>query len=253
MFYSVLKKAAFLLLLLSVNLPINAQVIPTDSMLSRVLSTDQLLPMLLDSAIKNSGLVHRTNSSIELWKESEQVDKKSILNSLSFVSSFNSGTTGDLTIGSNNGSANPFSNFRSSKSDRYNVGINLQVPLGSLLSRKNIMRTSHLQAQMASDERDNATLYVKQEVIRLYQEMKLSQKLLITGNQGKQAAFVNYSLAEKDFLHGGGNLETLSRLLDIYSKSSIEFEIYVGRFQTSYLQLQMYTGTTLSTLIALVK
>jgi outer membrane protein TolC len=121
------------------------------------------------------------------------------------------------------------------------------------MSRKNTIRISELQAKMAEGERENSILYVKQEVIRLYQELKLSQKLLINGGKGKQVAFVNYNMAEKQFLHGGSDLEQLSRLHDIYNKSTIEFETYISRFQTSFLQLENYTGISLSTLIAKAK
>jgi hypothetical protein len=37
--------------------------------------------------------------------------------------------------------------------------------------------------------------------------------------------------------------------LSIYNRSVIEFESYLNGFQTSYLQLEAYTGTNLSSLI----
>jgi len=251
--FKILLKATLFTTLLCAGPASNAQVIPGDSAFMKIVQSDILLPMLIDSAIKYSGLVNRAGNNIALWKESENIDKKSILNSISLVSSYFYGTTGDLTIAKESGASSQFTNFRSSKSDRYNVGINLQLPLGTLLARKSVMRTSQLQAAMAADEKQNSILYVKQEVIRYYQEMKLSQKLLGTTSNGKEVAFLNYSMAEKQFLTAGLELEQLSRLHDIYTKAAIEYEMYLNRFQTSYLQLQTYTNTSLSALIAKVQ
>ena len=79
--------------------------------------------------------------------------------------------------------------------------------------------------------------------------MKLAQKLVLISSKGKQTAYVNYSLAEKEFIQGNGSLDQLSRLHDIYSKACSQFESDVNRFQTNYLQLQEYAGIKLSNLI----
>ena len=44
---------------------------------------------------------------------------------------------------------------------------------------------SELQAKMAEGEKDNAKLYIKGEVIRMYQEMKLAQKLVLISSKGE--------------------------------------------------------------------
>ncbi len=240
-----------LILILAVNInSASAQVLPGDSALIKAFETDELLPLLIDSAIKYSGLITRNSNSIDLWKENEKIERNSILNGISFVSAYNYGTTGDLTVGQESGAISQFSSFRNSKSARYNVGINLQLPLGNLLSRKSMIRTTQIQAKIAEGEKEGSILFVKQEVIRLYQDLKLAQRLLVIGGKGKQVAFVNYSLAEKQFLQVGGDLDQYTRLQDVYNKSAIEFESYLNRFQTSYMQLQMYTNTNLANLIA---
>jgi len=232
---------------------VKAQVVPTDSALTKLFETNTLLPLLIDSAIKNSPEVRRSNSSMDLWEENTKINKKNFLNGISFVSSYNYGTTGDLTIGKEGVVGGQFSNFSSSKSDRYNVGVNVQIPITSITSRKSLVRTTEIQGKMAEAEKDISINYVKQQVIRLYQDLKLSQRLLIISSKGKQVAYVNYNLSEKDFLQGDGNVDQLSRLHDIYTKASIEYDSYVNRFQTNYLQLEVFTGTRLSNLIEALK
>ena len=129
----------------------------------------------------------------------------------------------------------------------------MQIPLTALIGRKNQIHVSELQSKMSEGERDNAKLYIKGEVIRMYQEMKLAQKLLLISAKSKQTAFVNYSLAEKTFIRGNGDLDQLSRLHDIFSKASAQFETDINRFQTNYLQVQEYAGVKLANLILQLK
>lgn len=244
-----MKKSSIILFLLLTNLLTKAQELPADSMLSGLFERDILLPVLIDSAIKNSPVVKRTENSISMWEENAKVSKSTFLNGLSFISSYNFGTTGDINFGKDYNSSSQFTNFRSSRGDRYNVGINLQMPLSTLLSKKHVARSSDLQIRMAEDEKENSILYVKQEVIRLYQEFKLSHKLVIAAGNNKQTAFVNFSMTQKSFLKGDADLEQFTRLNDIYNKTAMEYEVYINRFQTSFLQLQAYTGTQLAHII----
>lgn len=231
----------------------HAQVIPTDSSLLKLFESDVLLPMIMDSAIKNSGEVRRIDNGVLMWKETTESNKKNIFSGISLLSSYNYGTNADLTTGKDNTSVNQFSAFRTNRGDRYNFGVNVQIPITSFLSRKNLIRISELQSKMAEGERDNAKLYVKSEVIRMYQDMKLAQKLVLVSSKGKQTAFINYSLTQKEFIQGNGNLDQVSRLHDIYSKASAEFETNINKFQTSYLQLQEYAGIKLSNLILQIR
>lgn len=231
----------------------SAQIMPTDSALLKIFESDVLLPQLIDSALKSSGEIKRIDNSILVWKETTQINKKNILSGISLLSSYNYGTAGDLTTGKDNTGTNPYTAFRTNKGDRYNIGVNVQMPLSFILGRKNLIRVSDLQSKMAEGERDNALLYVKSEVIRLYQEMKLAEKLVLLSGKGKQTSYVNYSLSQKSFVQGNSDLDQLSRLHDIYSKASAEFETNVNRFQTSYLQLQEFAGIRLSNLIIKAK
>ena len=246
-------KSIVLIFFILSGVQMKAQFLPTDSALIKIFDSDNLLPILIDSAIKHSGEIKRIENGILVWKETAEINKKNIWSGVSFLSSYNYGTTGDLTSGKDNISTNPFTTFRTNKGERYNVGVNVQIPLTSLIGRKNQIHVSELQSRMAEGERDNAKLYIKGEVIRMYQEMKLAQRLLLISAKSKQTAFVNYSLAEKSFIKGNGDLDQLSRLHDIFSKASAQFETDINRFQTNYLQVQEYAGVKLYNVILQLK
>lgn len=237
-------------LTMSSSVTLQAQGLSADSLLSKALQTDELLPMLIDSAIKYSPVVRRMANSINYADESLQLNKKSIYSSLSLNSSYNYGTNYSAV---NNSTGSSINNFTTGQTGFYNMGVGIQLPLTQIVSRKNLIRSAEAQVRIATADKDNAALYVKQEVIRLYQEFKLSHKLVMIGGKNKQSAQINYAMAERDFTQGQSSVDQEARVMDIYNKSVIEYETYVNRFQTAYMQLESYTGTTLSTLLKLVK
>ncbi len=225
---------------------IRAQSPSIDSLLIRVMETDELLPRLIDSAIKYSAMVRRMDNSVVLAGEGLQLSKKNIYSSLSLNSSYNYGTNYSAI---NNSAGTSLNNFTTSQNGFYNMGVGIQFPLTNIISRKNLIRSGEAQVKMATAEKDNATQYVKQEVIRLYQDFKLSIKLLMISGKNKQSAQINYAMAEKEFAQGQSSIDQETRVMDVYNKSVIEYETYVNRFQTSYMQLELYVGTNLSSLI----
>ena len=248
-----LVKRVLLPVLLLFTLQAKSQVPLNDSTLSRIFDTDILIPMLFDSALKINPTIRRADRNIEMLGEISKASKKDYLKGISFISSYSYGNVADLSLTKDPNSTPDLNTFRSSKSDRYNVGINVQIPITYLINRKNNVRTTVLQVKMAEAERDDHVLYIENEIIRLYQELKLNHRQVMTSSKNKQSSLVNYKMIEKEFLQGNINLEGLSRLYDMYNKSVVEHDSYVNRFETSFLQLQLMIGTSLSDLINKVK
>jgi outer membrane protein TolC len=237
----------FFSLLLFFQFSAEAQTSSVDSLLTKELASDELLPILTDSAIKYSPVV-RTSANNEAYANANlQISKKSIYNAVSLVSSYNYGTNYSATNNPSGGSIG--ANFTTAQTGFYNLGVGIRLPLSEILNRKNIIKVGESQVNMAAAEKDNAVLYIKQEVIRLYQDFKLMHKLLSISSQNKQASQVNNTMAEKNFLNAQLTVDQVSGVLEIYNKSVVEYETNLNRFQTSYLQLETYTGVNLSKLI----
>ncbi|WP_394993262.1 TolC family protein [Emticicia sp.] len=234
-----------------ISVKANCQSISTDSLLSKALSSDQLLPVLINSAQKFSPEVRRIKASIDLASTSLKIEKNAIYNSLSFLSSYHYGTNYSA-VSAVSDVSRP-NNFTTTQTGFYNVGVGLQLPLTQIINRKHLIKSGESQIEMALAEKGNSDLYIKQEVIRLYQELKLSQRLMFISSSNKQSAQVNYKMIEKDFLQNQVNVEQVARVLDIFNKSKIEYETYLNRFQTSLMQLDAYTGISLSTLLKQIK
>ena len=106
---------------------LQAQSVTMDSLLKRVLATDELLPMLIDSALKNSPEYRRATNSESIEKANYQISKNVIFDALSLQSSYNYGTN---FFSSNNTSLTPgFANLTKAQNGNYTVGIGLQLPI----------------------------------------------------------------------------------------------------------------------------
>lgn len=235
----------FGLLLFSSTL--QAQSVTMDSLLKRMLATDELLPMLIDSAIKYSPEYRRATNSESIEKANYKISKNVIFDALSLQSSYNYGTN---FFSSNNTSLTPgAANLTKAQNGNYTVGIGLQLPISQIVNRKNILKSGQSRLNMANAEKESVVVNIKQQVIQLYLDFKLIHKLMAISSKNKEAAQINNLMAEKDFLNGQINVEQASVVLGTYNKSIVDYETYVNKFQNSYLQLEAFTGTTISALI----
>ncbi len=230
-----------------------AQSFPSDSTLTRILQSDVLLPFLIDSAVKNSPEIRRNGKSVALFEQNLQTAKKSILNTVSLTSNYGYGNTGSIAYEKDLSLLNQGNYYSNIRSSRYNVGVSIQLPLGMFLSRKNTTRSAELQIGMAEDEKAGVELFIRQEVIKMYQELKLAHALLLTSAKITQSAYVSVTMAQKSFMDGQVSVEQLSNLQNSHNNAQMEYEKHMNKFQTSFLILEVYTGVQLTKLINRVR
>lgn len=247
------KKILSVLVLLCGYCFTQAQDLPSDSALARILKSDVLLPLLVDSAVKNSPEIKRSKNNIQLYEQNLQIASKSILNFITLGSSYGYGTSGNLALEKDPSGTGQLSNFSSTKTSRYYMGVGVQVPVGTFLSRKNQRRTAELQIDMAETEQQRTEKAIKQEVIKLYQEFKLSHSILLTTGKMKQTAYINLSVAQKDFTGGQLSVEQMSKYQNDYNQTIMSFDTQLNKFQTSLLMLEASTGVQLVKLISSIR
>lgn len=227
-----------------------AQSPSVDSLLIRALATDELLPMMIDSAIKYSPQARMSRSNENLANANFQINKKALYKAINIQTSYGYGTNYSAV---NNQSAVIGNNFTTAQSANYNVGIGLQIPLTQIINSKNIRKMEQSKLDVAVADKDKTALLIKQDVIRLYQDFKLIQKLMRISYANLQSAIINNTLAEKNFINGQISVEQASTVQGNYNNAVIAYETYVNSFQTSYMQLEAYIGTSLSSLISNLK
>lgn len=228
------------------------QTLSVDSLLIKAFSSDALLPMLIDSAVKYSSEVERVAQTIEYAKDIGKINKNAIYSGLSFMTSYNYGTNFSA-INNNSGTISSINALTKAQTGFYNLGVGLQLPITQIINRKSIVRADEALVKANIAEKSKAQLYVKQEVIRIYQDLKLSRKLIELSSKNKQASEINYNMAEKNFIQGQGTVVEITSIQDILNKAAIEFETYTNRFQTNFIQLEALTNTDISKLIKQIK
>lgn len=238
----------FLLVLL--NASAKAQSPSIDSLLSKALASDVLLPMLMDSAIKYSAEARMSRSNETLALANYDIKRKAVYNALSLHTSYGYGTNYAAV---NNQSSTVPTNLTTAQSMYYNVGVGLQLPITQIINRKSIRKAEQSIVEIAVADKEKTVLEIRQEVIKLYQEFKLIQKLMSVSYKNLQSAGINNTLAEKDFLNGQITVEQASLVQVHYNNAVIAYETYKNNFQSSYLQLEVFTGTNLSALIMHIK
>lgn len=224
------------------------QKISTDSLLTKALLHDQLLPQLIMAAQKFSPEIKRLSSGIEFAKANQRISKNSIYDRFSLLASYHYGTNYSAV-----NETNSLNRFTTVQTGFYNLGVGLQLPISQILNRKHLEKATQVQIEMATYEKENTNLYIKQRIIEYYQELKLAHKLMLISINNRQAAQVNYKMSERDFLQGQITVEQNARILDIYNKSRIEYETYLNKFQTSMMELDAYSGISFSSLLIEVK
>lgn len=244
------KKIFLLVAVLVGTIQLNAQS-ATDSLLNRALQTDQLLPELIKQALKQSPEARRTRGGMQYAEANAHISRNSIFNALNLQSSYIYGT--NYTSLSDKSTTVVSNNLTTAQSGFYNVGVGFQMPLSSILNRKHIARSGESQIEMAGAENQRIELGVKQEVIRLYEDFKLAHRIMLLGNANKRITQVNKGMAEKDFANGQITIDKLTIVLESHNKALFESETYENRFETTFRQLEAFTGVNFFELLKTVK
>lgn len=230
----------------------SAQLTTVDATLTKALATDELLPLLIDAAIKNSPLIKKHTNNRKVAESNLKVSKSQILNGVTIGGNYHYGTNYSA-VTDQTSYENVLNRLTMVQSGFYSVGGGISFPLTSFINRKHLLRANRAQIEMVENDKDMSALSIKQDVINLYQAFKLSHKLLALNSGNRQAFQVNYNLAEKEFLQGQLSVSDISRMLDLFNKSKMEYETSLNAFQTNLIQLETFTGTTLTSLLQQVK
>lgn len=247
------KKIYLLIVLFLLRFTAGAQSLPSDSTLNRIFESDVLLPLLVDSAVKNSAELRRMSKNVAQFEQNLQALKKSLLNNIMFNSSYGIGNVGSLAYVKDPTGISQLTNDNSLRTTRYNVGVSIQLPLGNFLTRKNATRAAELQIGMAEDEKEAATLVIRQQVIKMYQDLKLSHAVLLTSGKMYQTAKLSVGMTQKNFVDGQIQVEQYSKLQNEFNQTAMEYETKKNEFQTAFLLLEAFTGVQLTKLISRIR
>ncbi|WP_406683458.1 TolC family protein [Seonamhaeicola sp. MEBiC1930] len=209
---------------------------------SRTKSITSLPPLevVTDSVLKRSGMLNYRNSSIKrlgTLKKSKRIDITRHI-----------GLSGDTRYGNfNNFSTNEDGQVISalattSKVFNYSVGVYLRLPLYDVLNRKKLIKTAELEVEEAINLAEAEEQTIRQNVIRLYQDIALKERLLEIKARAYGDGNVNMQMVEKEFRNGIVPVAEYVRITSITSNLQIEYEKAKSEFVLAKQLLEDLAG-----------
>ncbi|QCR22505.1 TolC family protein [Pontibacter sp. SGAir0037] len=208
------------------------------------------LPKLIDAAIKRSAEVKVLETEKQIAVEDLKLTKKNIFSAVSLVSGYNYGTL--PYFGTNQAEVNQINAFALDARAQYTVGVNINLPLDVALGRRtsgsSVLRQK-LMLQQAEASKGVQEDKIRQDVIKLYQELVLAKSVLQHYQDALQSADITKKITEKQFRDGNVKFEEQLAAIKFYNEAVLEQEEAKNAYQTALLLMEEMIGMTLNELM----
>ena len=228
-----------------------AQITPehkTYEIISENLDSSYYIPILpplqtvIDSAKIYSPLIQSYQTTVEIEKTDIKSQKREILKSITLFSNYFYGN--NLLVNSNQNIINtPNLNYNSNiRTNNYQIGVQFKLDLYTIIDRQNRIKKEQLEVLYAERSQDKIEIQLKEQIIRQYRGLELSQKLLSIYAATKQNAYVNLQMAERQFLDGEINISDVTQVTDALTKATTEFERAKSNYLIAFEMLELTVG-----------
>lgn len=205
------------------------------------------LAVLIDSALQHSAAVK--------LRSLEVAAKECNLKSYKNYWTRNFGVQADTRYGTfdnYSSNANGQSTTISTSTNRqmnYGAGIFLKFPVIDIVDRKNQLHKSRIEIEQASRMAEAQQEEVRRLVIRQYQELLLTQRLLNIKAQAFGNARVNMNMVEKQFRNGNIPVSEYVRISDIVDRVESDYETAKAAYATSKMIFEDIIGFHLTAVL----
>jgi outer membrane protein TolC len=208
---------------------------------------EQLIPLdsILTLAVKNSSAVKFQADLIKVAQDQLTTNKNLWTNNLVGFINYSEGNQSIVTADNTTPGVVNSSNI----SNGLRFGVQLNLPLSELMTRKSRMASFKNTITSTIDKRDQAIEELKQVVIQLYYTLIYNSNLLSIRSEAKASAINQYSIAEKQFKEGAIDIGELSRLKTIEVNARADYEEVRREFATAYYQMEPLVGVPFQQLI----
>ncbi|MBF9236490.1 TolC family protein [Hymenobacter sp. BT683] len=205
-------------------------------------SPETTLPILTAAAIQHSAQLKAMELDKSIGKQNITLAKEAILGNLGVNTNY---TYGSLVSVGGTG----LDQLAVRNTPRYSAGINFSLPLGQLVSRGNQIKREVLSYERTEAVRQDQENQLRQQIIPLYQNVRLARKLLTLQQEAYVNVRTNYQLAEKQFRQGQLTLQELSGNTGQLTSASMAQESARSQYDTAFMILEEVVGAKISTLM----
>lgn len=205
---------------------------------------EQLPPLqiLLERAGANHPSVQFNNSLAKAYASRIDVEEKSWTSHINGFFNYGYGNQSLIAAGSVN---NDFVNI----ANGYRTGININIPLYEFVTRKDRLRQRNYEYEAQVFKKDELILEVHNQVVEQYHNLILSQKLMNLRKEMVEKARQSMNIAEQEFKVGNIDVASYTRMIEIYTINSSQYEMARMDFMKAYDKMELLLGESIIELL----
>ncbi len=198
------------------------------------------LQVVIDSVLKNSSMLNFRKNYMEAQESKIKIEQLSWTRNL--------GIQGDTRYGNLNSiSSNTDGQINSSfltttQQLTYSAGLYLKLSVFDFMGRKNEVKLAKMELEEAKSMAEFQEEEIRQNVIKLYQNLLLKYKILQIKSKKYGDGKVNMEMTEKEFRNGVIDITEYVRISDITSNIESDYEIAKSEFITTKQVLEDMAG-----------
>lgn len=206
--------------------------------------TEQLIPFeeIYQIALQYSPMMKVQGAMANSKLEAYRYSKVTVLDNIYPYVNYAQGNQTLVATGSN-----PTDGIQLSNGTRW--GVNVQVPLSALFGRHNLIQQAKAEYQVTQQQKAVIALALKRELIRIYQDLLVAQRVMNARVRDEQVGLTTYRVTEVELQQGKAQPSQLSQISNIYTQAKSYAERARGDFMINYYDLEALIGTPLRTLM----
>lgn len=201
---------------------------------------EQLPPLqvLLERAAANHPSVQFNSELAKAYASRLDVERKSWTSHINGFFNYGYGNQSLIAAGSVN---NDFVNI----ANGYRTGININVPLYEFVTRKDRLKQRRFEYEAQLYKKDELAMEVHNQVVEQYHNLILSQKLMNLRIEMVEKARQSMNISEQEFKVGNIDVTTYTRMTEIYTINSAQYEMARMDFMKAYDKLELLLGESI--------
>jgi outer membrane protein TolC len=198
------------------------------------------LQVVIDSALTRNGMRKFRNQEIVV-KESRLASERIYwTRNLSFVAETSYGNLNNFSTNADR--AGSTSALTNTTQYNYGAGLSVRFPIFDLINRKNQINLAKYEVAGAKDMLQSLEDEIRQEVIKMYHDIILKQKILKIKSKALGDNEVNMQMVEKEFRNGVVPISEYVRFTSITAESEVAYESVMSEFIIAKKLLEDMTG-----------
>jgi len=186
------------------------------------------LNVIIDSVLKNNAMLKFRKQGIGVKESTLESEKIYWTRNLGIQAETRYGTLNSFSTSADGNSTAAFAT--TATQFNYSAGIYLKFPVFDFLNRKKQITLARLEIEQAMSIEQSLKDEIRQNVIKLYHDLLLKQRILQIRSESLGSGRVNMQMAEKEFRNGVIQVTEYARISGITSNLEADYEFAKSEF-----------------------